>query len=40
MMEVGEHAVTWGAGGVAAGVYFCRLQAGEMTMSRRLVVIR
>ena len=36
----GEHSVRWDATGVPAGVYFCRLEAGGLVQTTRLVVVR
>jgi hypothetical protein len=40
--EAGEHALSVGSGGsgtsLGAGVYFVRLRAGEVTLSRKVVV--
>ncbi len=36
----GRHAVTWDARAVAPGVYFYRLEAGAVTLSRQFVVLR
>jgi hypothetical protein len=38
--EAGSHEVTFNAGGLAGGVYFCRLQAGSVVTTRRLVLLR
>jgi Endonuclease I/Abnormal spindle-like microcephaly-assoc'd, ASPM-SPD-2-Hydin/HYDIN/CFA65/VesB-like, Ig-like domain len=39
-MPPGEHAVVWTAGGVSSGVYMYRLIAGNMMMTRRMMVLR
>ena len=36
----GEHAVTWEAGDRASGVYFYRLEAGEFTAVRKMLLVR
>jgi hypothetical protein len=36
----GTHAETWNAGGLASGVYYCRLVAGEEVRVRRLVLLK
>jgi hypothetical protein len=36
----GEHTVRWDARGVPAGVYFCRLEAGGVVRTMRLVLVR
>jgi hypothetical protein len=36
----GEHSVQWTAGGRASGIYFCRLEAGDCTSTKKIVLIR
>jgi len=36
----GEHEVEWDARGVASGIYFCRLEAGELRVTRKIVLAR
>ena len=36
----GEHSVRWDAAGVPAGVYFCRLEAGGVARTMRIVLVR
>ena len=41
----GDHSVTWDAGdlgatGGASGVYFARLEAGDVTSTEKLVLVR
>lgn len=36
----GSHAVTWNASGFASGIYFCRLEAGRFTETKKLVLLR
>ncbi len=36
----GTYNVTWNADGMASGVYFYRLQAGEFTQTKRLMLLR
>jgi alpha-glucosidase (family GH31 glycosyl hydrolase) len=36
----GTHNVSWNAGGAPSGVYFCKLQAGGVVVTRRMVLIR
>ncbi|MBU1577263.1 MAG: T9SS type A sorting domain-containing protein [Candidatus Edwardsbacteria bacterium] len=36
----GHHTVQWKAAGVASGVYFCRLQAGDFSATRKLLIVR
>jgi hypothetical protein len=38
--QAGHHQVQWDAGGFASGIYLCRLQAGGITQSRKMVLIR
>ena len=38
--DAGYKSVEWIADGVATGVYFCRLQAGGVTLTRKLVLMR
>jgi len=40
IQKVGRHESVWNATNVASGVYFCRLQAGSFTETRKLVLIR
>ncbi|MER3524970.1 MAG: hypothetical protein C4326_13205 [Ignavibacteria bacterium] len=39
-MEPGEHSVVFDVKGLASGVYFCRLQAGEFVQQRKREVIK
>lgn len=36
----GTYDVTWGAEGVASGVYLCRLQSGRHAQTRKLILLR
>jgi len=36
----GKYAVSWNAGGMASGVYLCRMSAGGFTAARKLVLMR
>jgi hypothetical protein len=38
--DVGRYRVQWDAGGIASGVYFYRLQAGEFVKTRRVLLLR
>jgi beta-glucanase (GH16 family) len=39
-LSQGNHSTVWNADGLAAGVYFCRLQAGSFTETKKLVLLR
>lgn len=36
----GEHQITFNANGLDAGVYFCRLKAGDLSITRKMILIR
>jgi hypothetical protein len=36
----GEHAVTWNASSKSSGVYFCRIQAGSYTGTKKLLLLK
>ena len=38
--ESGDRSVQWDAAGMASGEYFYRLQAGDMTLTRKLLLVR
>jgi cytoskeletal protein CcmA (bactofilin family) len=38
--EAGSYSVAWDAGGMSAGVYFCKLSAGEYARTRRMVLVK
>jgi len=38
--EPGTHSIRWDAGGASSGVYFCRMQAGPFTATRKLLLLR
>lgn len=39
-LTAGTHTVTWDASGFSSGVYFYRLSAGELTETKRLILLR
>jgi len=39
-MDAGTHNVTWDAGSHASGMYVCRLAAGTMVESKKLMIVR
>ena len=40
MKTAGEHRVTFDASGLASGVYLCRIEAGGMMQTRKIVLLR
>ena len=38
--EAGHHTVSWDAEGCTSGIYFCTLQAGSFSQTRRIVLLR
>jgi len=36
----GEHRLTWNAGALKLGVYFCKLKVGSSTSTARLTLVR
>ncbi len=36
----GSHRLEWNASGIGSGVYFCRIQAGEFTAVRKMVLMK
>jgi len=38
--QTGKNQVTWDAGSLPAGVYVCRVSAGKMTGTKRIVIVR
>jgi PKD repeat protein len=38
--EAGIHSVNWNASGLASGVYYCRLRAGEFVETRRMILLK
>lgn len=39
-LQAGTHSVRWNAVGIPSGVYFYRLQAGEFTETKKLILLR
>jgi photosystem II stability/assembly factor-like uncharacterized protein len=39
-LEAGQHFIRWNAAGVTSGVYFYRLQAGDFTETKKLILVR
>jgi len=40
VQSAGRHTVTWDASGVPGGVYYCRMQAGEFTETKKVMFIK
>ena len=38
--SAGAHEVTWDTSSLQHGMYFCRLQAGQVMMTRSLLILR
>jgi hypothetical protein len=38
--RAGQYTLTWNAGGLPSGTYFYRLQAGEFTQTRKLILMK
>jgi len=38
--EAGYRSVTWGASEVGSGIYFMRLQAGDESLARRMLLLK
>ncbi len=38
--DAGTHTISWNAGGLASGVYFYRLEAGERVCTRKMVLLK
>jgi hypothetical protein len=38
--DAGAHALEWNGSGAASGVYFCRLRAGKVELTRKLVLLK
>ncbi len=39
-MDAGVHSIVWNAGGSASGVYFYRIQAGNVNVTRKMVLLK
>ncbi|MBL7192159.1 T9SS type A sorting domain-containing protein, partial [bacterium] len=39
-LSLGEHQVVWNAEGMSSGIYFVRLEAGDFTQTRKLLLIK
>lgn len=39
MMGAGQHEIRWRTNGLAAGVYFYRLQAGKIAATKKLLIM-
>jgi hypothetical protein len=39
-LEAGSHKITWDGSNVASGVYFYRIQAGELNATRKMVLLK
>ncbi|MCX6601614.1 MAG: T9SS type A sorting domain-containing protein [bacterium] len=40
IQTAGRHRLTFDASGMPSGVYLCRLEAGEMAQTRKIVLIK
>ncbi len=40
MQQAGYHQVSWDGKGVASGIYFYRIQAGQFTQTRKMILLR
>lgn len=38
--EAGRHEVTWDAGNLASGIYFCRMDAGAFTAAQKMMLVK
>ena len=38
--SVGSHSYTWNAGSLPSGVYYVRLQAGDMVTSQKALLVK
>lgn len=39
-LQAGRYTIVWRADGMASGIYYCRLQAGGMSATRKLILMR
>ena len=39
-MSAGSHRLEWNASGLESGVYFCRIQTGNFTTARKMMLIK
>jgi hypothetical protein len=39
-LNAGTHTVNWDASGIPSGVYFYRLEAGEFSQTKKLILLR
>jgi hypothetical protein len=39
VMNEGDHRINWDVKGLAPGIYYCKLQAGNLSATQRFVVI-
>ncbi len=40
LLEPGSYVIRWNAASVSSGVYFCRLQSGNVTITKRMVLLK
>ena len=40
IQEPGDHEIVWDATNVPTGVYFCRLETGDITITRKMLLLR
>jgi hypothetical protein len=38
--QAGHHQVSWNASGIASGIYFCKLSAGEKTSTQKMLLLK
>ena len=39
-LDAGYHSITWNASGVATGLYFYRIQAGDFTDTKKMLLLK